>query len=232
MKRFQVSPRFAGLKGPCPNCGGMIEIPNAAVNIQDTDAAKIKAKGEERILTHPIERLGLDFEPIYVKYSILGVFGVLLLAFLIGCIPMYDTVRSLAGVLGLCLVAFPLTLFGYHILRDREQIFAFSGEELYRQAAIVAAGYGILWLVMEFFLTAMQANAMISCVYIAVFAGLASFLAYWQLELQNRDAFLHFCIFGISVILLRFLMGLGWLWQSGALIRHGAAGPPPFLPGM
>ena len=232
LKRFQVSPRFAGLKGPCPSCGEIIEIPKTSVDIKDADATKPKPKGEERILTRPIERLELEFEPVYIKYGILGVFGILLLAFLIGCIPMYDIVRSLVGVLGLCLVAFPLTLFGYHILRDRNQIFAFDGEELYRRAGITAAGYGVLWMVLEFFLTAMRVNAVMSCVYIAIFAGLASFLACWFLELRNRDAFLHFCIFGIPVMILRFLMGLGWLWQSGGLIRYSAAPPPPFLPGM
>ena len=220
--------RFAGLKGPCPNCAGMIEIPKASVDIQDAD----KTKGENRILTRPIERLGLDFEPLHVKYSILGIVGVLLLTFLIGSIPMYDVVRSLIGILGLCLVAFPLTLFGYHILRDSEQIFAFFGTELYHRVCITAAGYVILWIVMEFFLTVIRANAIISCFYIAVFAVFTSLLSCWFLELRNRDAFLHFCVFGISVILLRFVLGLGWLWQSSELIRHSTAPLPPLLPGM
>ena len=218
LKRFQVSVRFAGKKGPCPNCGTVISIPKEAVKIHGTN--------------DPISRLDMDFDPVQAGRCALAVLGILLLAFLLGCVPMYAILRSLIGITGLCLVAFPLTLFGYQAMRDREQIFAFTGEELYRRAGIAAAGYVILWLCFEYFLSASQADMFVSYLYFVAFAGLATLFIHPLLEIKERDAFLHYCIFSFSIVLLRFLIGFGWFWESNGFIRHTAAPPPPFLPGM
>jgi len=232
LKRFQVGIRFAGMKGPCPNCGAVISIPKETIKIHETDDAESKKEKKQRVFSQPIQRFDLEFDPAQVKYCGLGVLGVLLLTFLLGCIPMWDMFRSFLGILGLCLVAFPLSLFGYHVLRDREQIFAFTGEELYRWSGIVAAGYVILWISLEFLFVTTRADTLVSCLYFAAIAILATLLAYPIFALKLRDAFLHFCFFALPVIFLRFLIGLGWFWESGEAICRTAAPPPPFLPGM
>jgi len=219
LKRFRVSARFAGKKGPCPKCGTTMLIPVDVIEIR-------KEKNS------PIQRQDLVFEPIQIKYSALGVLGILLLTFLFGCIPMYDTLRAVLGILGLCAVAFPLALFGYHVLRDRDELFSFSGEELYRRVGIVSAGYILLWLGFESFLAAIRAEVIISCLYFAAFAVLATLLVCPILEFKLPDAFLHYCTFAFAVIFLRFLLGLGWFWSSSGLVQHSAAPPPPLLPGM
>ena len=232
LKRFQVGVRFAGMKGPCPNCGTIISIPKESLRSPDVADSK-SGKGEKRdIPSDAIPRFDLEFDPVLAGRYALGVLGVLLLAFLLGCIPMDDIFRTLMATLGLCLIAFPLTLFGYQAVRDREQIFAFAGEELYRRAGMAAAGYVVLWIAFEYFLAATRADALFSWFYFAVFAGLASLLTIPILAMRLQEALSHYCIFGFSVILFRFLIGLGWFWQSSALIRHSTAPPPPFLPGM
>jgi len=232
LKRFQVSVRFAGMKGPCPNCGVVISIPKESIKIHGADDGGSEKGKKSGSSLRAIPRFDLEFEPVLAGRYALGVLGVLLLAFLLGCIPMYDALRSLAGMLGLCLIAFPLVLFGYQTLRDREQMFAFTGEELYRRAGLAAAGYVILWIILEYFLAATRADVFVSWFYFAAFAGLATLLALPTLTMKMQDAFLHYCIFGFSVILFRFLIGLGWFWESGELIRRTTAPPPPFLPGM
>jgi len=234
LKRFKVALRFAGMTGPCPNCAAIISIPNDTVKIHGQEGAETEPPKEakQRVFSQPIQQLDIEWNLDQIKYSTLGLFGVLLLTFLLGCMPMYAVVRLLFGILGLSLIAFPLVLFGYHLLRDREQIFAFSGMDLYRRAGIAAAGYVILWIVLESFLAVMHAGVMLSCLYLAAFAVLAALLAYPLLELRVWDALLHFCLFAVSVIILRFLLGLGWLWQSSELIRRTAVPPPPYLPGM
>jgi len=142
----------------------VISIPTESIKFHGVDDQQ-PVKGKEkkkRNITRAISRLDLEFEPVWAKRYALGVLGVLLLTFLLGWIPMYDILRSLIGTLGLCLIAFSLVLFGYHTLRDREQMFAFTGEELYRKAGIVAAGYVILWIVLEFFLVTTRADIFIS----------------------------------------------------------------------
>ena len=232
MKRFQVTDRFAGMKGPCPKCGAIISIPTESLHLQEDNFVNpVKGKKNKGLL-RPFLRIDAQFDPVRTRNYALIVLGVLLATFLLGCVPMYTVLRSLLGTLGLCLIAFPLAIFGYTFVRDREQIFFFSGEELYRRAGIVAAGYVILWLLLEGFLATTRADFCVSWFYFSVLAALASLLTLWLLELRFRDAFLHYCIFGFSVILLRYLLGFGWFWLSGELIRHSAAPPPPLLPGM
>ena len=231
LKGFQVGVRFAGMKGPCPKCGTIIEIPKESVKIQGAEETQ-PGKGKQRSRTRVIPRVDMEFNPVWVRCCALGVLGVLLLTFLVGCIPMYDILRALLGTLGLCLIAFPLTLFGYHTLRDREQMFAFTGEELFRRAGMVAAGYVMLWVIMEYFLAATRADVFVSWLYFAAFAGLATMLVVPVLALRAQNAFLHYCLFGFSVILCRFLLGLGWFWTTSESIRYSTAPPPPLLPGM
>jgi hypothetical protein len=123
-------------------------------------------------------------------------------------------------------------LFGYHFIRDRETIFAFSGKELYFRAGITAAGYVVLWFGFEYFLAATQADGFFSWFYFIAFAVLATLLVHPLLEMKTQDAFLHFCTFGLSVGFLRFLIGFGWFWESSGLIRYSTAPLPPILPGM
>ena len=232
LKRFQVGVRFAGMKGTCPNCGAAILIPKELLKLPDTDDTKSEQEKSQNIAYNVIPRLDMEFDPVLTQRYALGVLGVLLLTFLLGCIPMYDVLRSLIGTLGLCLAAFPLTLFGYQVVRDREQIFAFTGEELYRRTGLAAAGYVILWLCFEWSLAATRADGGISWFYFLSFAVLAALFAHPILVIRVRDAFLHYCIFGFSVILLRFLIGLGCFWESSGLVRYSTASPPPLLLGM
>ena len=232
LKRFQVGIRFAGMKGPCPNCGTIISIPKESVNIPDTTNTKPGKETLQNVPLRAIPRFDLEFDPIQAKWYSLGVLGVLAAAFLLGCLPIHDTPRALIGTLGLCLIAFPLTLFGYQAVRNREQIFAFTGEELYRRAGIAAASYVTLWIAFEYSLAATRADFVFSWLYFAAFAGLASLLAIPIFAMRIQDALSHYCIFGFSVIFLRFLIGLDWFWQSSTLIRHSTAPPPPLLPGM
>jgi hypothetical protein len=231
MKRFQVGTRFAGMKGPCPSCGTVIAIPTETVKVHGIYDGEPTKKTKQTISVNPFPRIDWEFDHVLLGRYALIVFGVLLLTFVFGCIPMYAFLRSVIGFLGLCLVAFPLTLFGYESLRDKEIIFAFSGEELYRRAGITAAGYVVLWLVFECFLWAVPGGSFISTLYFFAFAVLGAMLSRVLLELKTRDAFLHFCIFGVSVAILRYLVGLGW-FGIVELHRHTAAPPAPLLPGM
>jgi hypothetical protein len=232
LKRFQVGERFAGMKGPCPSCGVVISIPKGSIKIHGADDVSPEKEKKRRTPTRPISRLNMEFDPVQVRRYTLIVLGVLFLALLLGYIPMYSIVRSLIGFAGLCFVAFPLALFGYHTVRDREQMFAFTGEELYRRTGIVAAGYVLLWLGFEYCLAATQADSVVSWFYFAAFAILAALLAHPLLKMNMWDSLLHYCVFGFTVIVLRFLIAFGWFWESSSLIRHSTAPPPPFLPGM
>ena len=197
----------------------------------EEDEGTAKKDQRDRLL-RPLPRLDWEFEPVQARRAAWCVLGGLVLAAGLGCLPMPGVLRIFFGMMGLCLVAFPLTLFGYRIVLDRDHLFAFVGEELYRRAGIVAGGYVFLWLCLEYFLMAARAEGFVSGLFFAAFAVLATLLVHPLLELEMRDAFFHYCMFSVPVILLRFLLGFGWLWQSGEWIRYSTAPPPPLLPGM
>ena len=232
LKRFQVGIRFAGMKGTCPNCGATISIPKESVKMHSADET-VSGKGKKRnLLVRPLSRIEMVVDSVHAGYYVSGILGVLLLAFIFGTLPMYDALRTIIGLLGLGLVAFPLTLFGYQTIRDRELMFAFTGKELYCRTGITAAGYVILWVSLERLLIAIKAEVSVSLFYFSMFAVLATLLAHSVLVMKMRDALLHYCVFGFSIVLLRFLIGFGWFWESGGLTRYGTAPPPPLLPGM
>lgn len=233
LKRFQVSDRFAGMKGPCPNCNTMIDIPKGKVKIhgaEDFEHGGRSATG--RILLKPIERLDMDFNPARAGLIGLGVLAVFLVAFLVGRMSLSVSALNLIGTFGLLLTAFPLSLFGHQILREREQLFMLTGRELYWKAGLCALAYVLLWILYESTLWYMRADLLFTWVYFAIFAVLAMLAAHAILDMNLGNALLHCLIFAVSTMLLRGLIGLGWLWNVTEPVRHGTLPPPPVLPGM
>jgi hypothetical protein len=99
LKRFQVSDRFAGRQGPCPSCGTIISIPKESVSFHGMDEAETQRRNKRKLLLRPIERLDWEVDPIQVRNYALGVLGVLVVVFVLGCIPMYTALRAFFGIL-------------------------------------------------------------------------------------------------------------------------------------
>ena len=230
LKRFKVSDRFAGLKGPCPNCNTVIQIPKAAVKIHGAEEFDKGGKTSTgKLILKPISRLDMDFDPVRAGFIALGVLGVFLLALLIGNMTLSMGTRDFIGMIGLFLVAFPLSLFGYQVLRDREQLFVVTGVELYQQTAICAAAYAVLWILFETLAWYMRADEIFIWIYFAAFVCLAMLAAHAILDINTGNALLHSLIFFVPILFLRGLMGLGWLWIAAETLRRSSA---PLLPGM
>lgn len=233
LKRFKVSDRFAGMKGPCPSCNTVIDIPKAAVKIhgaEDFDQGGKTATG--KLILKPIGRLDMDFNPQFAGLVSLGVLAVFLLAYLIGCLSLSTGTLDAIGFFGVFLIAFPLSLFGYQVLRDREALFMLTGMELYKKTAISAAVYAGLWILFEIIAWYMRADQYFIWIYFAAFACLAMLAAHAILDINVGNALLHYLIFFVPVLLLRGILGLGWLWIAAESARNSAAPPPPILPGM
>lgn len=230
LKRFKVSDRFAGMKGPCPNCNVVISIPKSEVKIhgaEEFDAGGKTASG--RLILKPISRLALDFDPKKAGMYAVGAIAVAIVAMLLGQRTLSPFALDTLGVFGLLLVSFPLVLFGYLVLRDSEELFALTGWDLNKKILMTAAIYAALWVFFECFVWYMRAGEVFILVYFAVFAVFAAMAAHAILDINFGQAVLHYLIFFVPIMLLRGWIGIGWLWIVAEQVKHGGAGPPPIL---
>lgn len=230
MKRFKVSERFAGQKGPCPNCNTVIDIPKASIKIhgaEDFEQGGRSATG--KLLLKPISRLVEDFDPVRAGIAAAGVVVVFLLALILGKMNLSLGTRDVIGLIGLVLIAFPISLFGYQVLRDREELFVLAGLDLYKQAGYCAGIYVALWFLFEIILWYTGAGQWAVWIYFIPIACLGMLATHAILDINVGNALLHYLIFAVTVIFLRGLMSLGWLWQATESLRQGGAGPAPML---
>ncbi|QGJ72324.1 Hypothetical protein PBC10988_40420 [Planctomycetales bacterium 10988] len=123
-----------------------------------------------------------------------------------------DPVLSNNIFLGLTwLISFPLAVAGYWILRSSDDTEPYHGKVLLVRTVICGTLYTVLWLVKGF----------VPEIYVAgeygwlfgaipfVFAGCVIAFASWDFE--PGESFLHFALFVGASMLIRWLMGLGWI---------------------
>lgn len=237
MKRFQVSDKFAGKKGPCPNCQVIIEIPKDNVIIHEPDHFSSGGKTiKGRAILKPISRINTDFSVRGLVFGLLGTVAVILLAIVLNAVlPEGAFLRNLIALIGLLGVAFPLVYFGHQILRDSEDIEPLEGQELIRRSAIAAGAYVFLWCIYEMLIRYLQADELFVFLYMAPIVLFSVFVVHILYDFDLGRGFLHYLVFLAPVVLLRGLIGIGWIWE-GVTVIASATGvippPPPPPPGL
>ncbi|MDR2643192.1 MAG: hypothetical protein LBC74_10400 [Planctomycetaceae bacterium] len=233
MKRFKVSDKFAGMKGPCPNCKTIINIPKSSVKIHgaeeiDTGKNTTGTNTSGHPILKPISRLDVGFDVKEAKIYLLATLGIFLFTFLVGFIVPRGLILNIIGIFVLCVIAFPISLFGYQLLRDREELFMLTGTNLYKTTGTCATVYAVVWIVFEIFLWYMRVDYIFVWVYFAAFAMFAIVLGHAILDINFGNSVFHFLIFFFIVLLLRGIINIGWLWNAAAIVRDTS----PLLPGM
>ena len=109
LKRFQVSDKFAGKSGPCPNCKKPIEIPKAdeEVVIHAPDDGAPKARTGQSVLK-PIERKETDITRRGLFATIGIIIAVFAFAFVFRLIETSGQAPLWAQLIGLIALAPPL----------------------------------------------------------------------------------------------------------------------------
>jgi hypothetical protein len=235
--RFSVNEKFAGKEGPCPKCKQKIKIPKLEeqVVIHAPEPEKGKDKTGRPLLT-PTKREVTRFNPL-VAGVVIGIavaaFGV---AFALRStaqeahgVPLWAAIAALA-VMG------PLLAFaGYSFLRD-DEIEPYPRNELWLRVAGCALLYGLLWG--AFYLTypllagideySTEPPELYHWLWVGViFAGLGTFVAWATLELEPGNAFFHFALYLLVLMLLRFTMGLSGAYQFKPAERKNPAPKTP-----
>ena len=193
-KRFTVSEKFAGQKGPCPKCKVEIEIPALGdqVVVHAPESTTLKdSKGQA--VSKPILREETRFSPKVAIGVGAAALVVLVLALILRRGP--DPIPAIIPMLGAVLFAPPLALGGYIVLRS-DELEPYAGKDLWIRVAACGASYAILWGAYWFVSSQLGPFNITQLVYIVpplVFAG--GFAAYASLDLDYMIGLLHYSFY-------------------------------------
>ena len=148
LKRFQVSDKFAGKTGPCPNCKKDIKVPDASeeVVIHAPDDGAPKDRQGVSILK-PLKRTETDV----TRKGMIITFSAILVAVAaaVGLRMGMETIPVYILAMGALFLAPPLVWSGYSFVRDSE-LEPYVGSDLRNRVVILSVILAALWLVYVF----------------------------------------------------------------------------------
>ena len=233
LKRFQVGDQFAGKRGPCPNCKTIIEIPKEQVVIHAPDEFVSGGKTVKgRAILKPITRLNTDFKPRDMIIGAVCALLVVVACVIIGKFKIDPSILNWIGFFGLLLITFPLCLFGHQLLREGDDLEIIDGSVLYKKTALCAAIFAVCWVCFEYLAKYMGTDGWFILIYLApiVFFSIAAVHVLFAFDFGR--GFLYYLVFFVPVVLLRGLIGLGWIWNAISTGSSGSGPPPPPPPIM
>jgi len=214
-KSFQVSDKFAGKSGPCPNCKKVIQVPTLAEQVQihaPDEAASGKRGAGFKASIKPIDRTDSKFDPVMTTVLVAGSLIVVVAAWVGGKVGLFHYLA--ASVACLLLISPPLVIGAYSVLHDAE-LEPYRGKSLYTRAAICSLAYAALWGL----LTLMATRGVISgelWIWLFVIPPLlaaGTLAAQATLDLDFGDGAFHCGFYFVVVMLLRWVAGLNWVWN-------------------
>ena len=227
LKRFQVSEKFAGQTGPCPNCKKPIEIPKEDEQVVihgPRDDAPKDSTGES--VLKPISRKETDFTKSGLIISIGVVIAVFAAALFVRIGGIEGSVLFAAELIALVLLAPPLIWAGYTFLYDQERE-PYVGRELMTRVAICSAIFVVLWCVYAFapsYVLDLDKPSQMSWtsfgITLCVMIGLGALASAGAFELEYFNGVIHAGLYFIVLVLLAFTSGI---------VLAGAV-PPELIP--
>ncbi len=214
--RFQVSDKFAGKTGPCPKCKEPLKVPEQSEQVVIHAPADDSPKDSTgKSILKPIERKE-------TKVSVPMIVGIACAAIVVP-ITAYMISRGfetntdgvvqaplwILGV-GAVVLAFPLVIAGYNILRD-DELAPYTGQALMIRAAICSGIYALLWglhLYMHNFLYHEPIELYEVLIALPVLFIPGALAAMALLDLDGTSAALHYGFYLLVTVGLRLLMGL------------------------
>lgn len=221
MKRFQVSDKFAGKTGPCPNCKKQLKVPDASeeVVIHAPEDGAPKDRAGKSILK-PLERTETDVTRkgmLITGGSILAAIAVAIGLRVSGFFEMSEDgangLQILTQILGALLLAPPLIWAGYAFVRDSE-LAPYVGPELRNRVLILSGIFAALWLLYVFvpsYLTEeppSQMSFMAFGIIFAIMLGIGAVASVGVFELEFTSGLAHAGLYLICTIVLAVVSGL------------------------
>jgi len=213
-KRFSVSEKFAGQKGPCPKCKIEITIPTLGdqVVVHAPDSGTLKdSKGQS--VSKPILREETKFSP-----KIAGAIGaaVLVVIVLAVILRQSESISPIIPIFGAILFAPPIVLGGYTFLRS-DELEPYMGTDLLIRVASCAAAYAFLWGAFWFVssnLGPFETPVLVFVIPPFVFAG--AFAAYASLDVDYLMGMVHYAFYLLVTGGLALFIGIDVFLRQAA----------------
>ncbi len=218
-KRFQVSDKFAGKSGPCPQCKTVIRVP--------TKDEEVKIKGPEgygagvrgAVTTKLIFREEVKFDPIKAVSIALGALAVLIVTALLGRADFFATGAVLKSAVSLLVVSPFLVIAGYWFLRDEEDLDRFGPQGFMMRTAICSVLYMALWGLYSLYLHAVAKGhapdeIFVLFILLGVFLWAGGWGARLAFDVDLGKGVFHYCFYLFVTAILRWLAGMGWVWET------------------
>jgi len=220
-KSFKVSDKFAGQKGPCPNCKAPIQVPKKEDEVKIHGAEGFTDGGRSttgKLLTKPIARQQTKLQPVVAVAVAGAVLVVLLVAWLGGFAGFFvrqgGETDLIVCTIALLLITPPLALAAYTFLRDEDELEPYRGTALYVRSGICAAAYLILWAIFAYVsTTGLLTGEIWEWAFVAPpLLALGALVALSCFDLEFGNAFFHYAFYLLVVLILRWIAGMPWIW--------------------
>lgn len=144
-KRYEVSEKFAGKEGPCPNCKKTIRVPamDEQVVIHEKESFGGVKDTAGRLVFEPIKREDAKFSPVALAIVLFSALLVLALAYFV-VRPMEDASKTPILILGSLALAFPIVYGAYWFTRN-DELEPFQGTDLWIRVALCSVAFAVLW---------------------------------------------------------------------------------------
>ena len=215
LKRFQVSDKFGGKKGPCPNCKKQITVPDKSeeVTIHAPDDGAPKDRSGQSVLKPLVRK-----ETEVTKKGLFVTIGVILAVFAVAVGFRFsggdEGTPLWAQMLGLLVLAPPLVWSGYSFLYDQERA-PYVGPELRNRVLICSVLFALIWIIYAFVPAyvfeldrASEMGFGTLGVTVCVMLLIGGFASTGCFELEFGNALIHAGLYFIAIILLAFISGV------------------------
>ncbi|MHB8900800.1 MAG: hypothetical protein ACYC6Y_18775 [Thermoguttaceae bacterium] len=214
LKRFTVSEKFAGQKGPCPKCKTIIQIPKLGDEVVIHGGEEFEHSGRDaqgKLIGKPILREQSEFTPTVMAILGAGILVTVVVTWILGRAGMFES--RLMCLAGLMVVSPALTAGGYKFLHSSEDLQPYRGRSLWLRAVACSLAYILLWGVFGYLAEQFLTGEIWEWfVLVAPFLAAGGFVGLICFDLDYGGGFLHYSFYVAVTILLRAIAGLGWIW--------------------
>jgi len=216
LKRFQVSDKFAGKTGACPNCKKEIKVPDKSEEVvihAPEDGAPKDSQGVS--VLKPVKRKETEVTRTGILITIGAVLAAVGVAVGFRVTGTPDaTVPLWARIAGAVLLAPPLVWAGYSFVREQE-LQPYVGPELRNRVLILSAIFSLLWLIYAFMPTYVleldsptEMSFMAFGITFAIMLVIGAFASVGTFELEFLSGLAHAGFYLIVTMVLALISGI------------------------